>query len=94
MAKTLLILNEQPYGGERSYNGLRLAIALLKTQAEEVHVFLIGDGAAARSAYAAPAWTHGASPTPSSSKARSAAPCRSSRNGTNGPTRRSCSDSS
>jgi len=45
MAKTLLILNEQPYGGERSYNGLRLAIALLKTQAEEVHVFLIGDAA-------------------------------------------------
>ena len=46
MAKNLLILNEQPYGGERSYNGLRVAIALLKTQAEEVHVFLIGDAAA------------------------------------------------
>jgi uncharacterized protein involved in oxidation of intracellular sulfur len=43
MAKHLFILNEQPYGGERSYNGLRLAIALLKTQAEEVRVFLIGD---------------------------------------------------
>ena len=91
MAKTLLILNEQPYGSERSYNGLRLAIALLKTQAEEVQAFLIG-GAVARSAYAARAWTHGASPTPSSSKARTAAPCRSSRSGTNGPTRRSCSD--
>ena len=46
MAKTLLILNEQPYGSERSYNGLRVAISLLKTQAEEVHVFLIGDAAA------------------------------------------------
>lgn len=46
MSKTLFILNEQPYGGERSYNGLRLAISLLKTQAEEVRVFLMGDGAA------------------------------------------------
>jgi uncharacterized protein involved in oxidation of intracellular sulfur len=46
MAKTLFILNEQPYGGERSYNGLRLAISLLKTQAEDVRVFLMGDAAA------------------------------------------------
>ena len=46
MAKTLFILNEQPYGGERSYNGLRLAIALLKTQTEEVRMFLIGDASA------------------------------------------------
>jgi uncharacterized protein involved in oxidation of intracellular sulfur len=45
MAKTLFILNEQPYGGERSYNGLRLAISLLKTQAEDVRVFLMGDAA-------------------------------------------------
>jgi len=46
MAKTLFVLNEQPYGGERSYNGLRTAIALLKTQTEEVRVFLIGDASA------------------------------------------------
>jgi uncharacterized protein involved in oxidation of intracellular sulfur len=46
MAKTLFILNEQPYGGERSYNCLRLAIALLKAQSEEVRVFLMGDAAA------------------------------------------------
>jgi uncharacterized protein involved in oxidation of intracellular sulfur len=46
MAKTLFILNEQPYGGERSYNGLRLAISLIKTQTEEVRVFLMGDAAA------------------------------------------------
>ena len=46
MAKTLFILNEQPYGGERSYNGLRMAISLLKTQAEEVRIFLIGDASA------------------------------------------------
>ena len=43
MAKTLLVLNEQPYGGERSYNGLRMTLALLKAQGEEVRIFLIGD---------------------------------------------------
>jgi len=46
MAKTLFILNEQPYGGERSYNGLRLAISLIKTQTEEVRMFLMGGAAA------------------------------------------------
>jgi uncharacterized protein involved in oxidation of intracellular sulfur len=40
----LLILNDSAYGTERSYNGLRLAIALKKEDAEqEVNVFLIGD---------------------------------------------------
>jgi uncharacterized protein involved in oxidation of intracellular sulfur len=46
VAKTLIILNEQPYGGERSYNGLRMAVALLKAQGEEVRIFLIGDASA------------------------------------------------
>jgi uncharacterized protein involved in oxidation of intracellular sulfur len=46
VAKTLLVLHDAPYGSERSYNGLRYAIALLKTQSEEVHLFLIGDAAA------------------------------------------------
>ena len=46
MAKTLVILNDPPYGTERSYNGLRVAISLLKTQTEEVRVFLMGDAAA------------------------------------------------
>ena len=44
--KCLLILNDPPYGTERSYNALRLARALLKTGGEEVKVFLIGDAAA------------------------------------------------
>lgn len=44
--KTLLILNDPPYGTERSYNALRLAISLLKTEREEVRLFLIGDAAA------------------------------------------------
>lgn len=45
MAKTLFILNDPPYGTERSYNGLRLAGALTKREGEEVKVFLIGDAA-------------------------------------------------
>lgn len=46
MAKTLFILNDPPYGTERSYNGLRLAAALSKRDGEEVKIFLIGDAAA------------------------------------------------
>ena len=46
MAKTLFILNDPPYGTERSYNALRLAGSLSKREGEEVKVFLIGDAAA------------------------------------------------
>jgi uncharacterized protein involved in oxidation of intracellular sulfur len=45
MANTLFILNDPPYGTERSYNGLRLAGALSKREGEQVKVFLIGDAA-------------------------------------------------
>jgi uncharacterized protein involved in oxidation of intracellular sulfur len=45
MTKTLFILNDPPYGTERSYNALRLAGALSKRDAQEVKIFLIGDGA-------------------------------------------------
>ena len=45
--KTLLILNDAPYGSERTYNGARLAGALAKQADDEVRVFLIGDAAAA-----------------------------------------------
>ncbi len=45
MARTLFILNDAPYGTERSYNALRLAGALSKREGEEVKVFLIGDAA-------------------------------------------------
>lgn len=46
--KYLFILNDPPYGTERSYNGLRLARELLKDPdaGNEVRVFLIGDAAA------------------------------------------------
>lgn len=40
--KTLLILNDPPYGTERSYNGLRLAKAL-GSKGAEVTVFLMAD---------------------------------------------------
>lgn len=43
MPKTLVILNDPPYGTERSYNGLRVAGALAQREGEEVKVFLIGD---------------------------------------------------
>ncbi len=39
----LLILNDQPYGSERSYNGLRLATSLAKSDETTVSVFLMGD---------------------------------------------------
>jgi uncharacterized protein involved in oxidation of intracellular sulfur len=41
----LFILNDPPYGTERSYNGLRLASALAKTEGNAITVFLIGDAA-------------------------------------------------
>lgn len=44
--KHLLILNDPPYGTERSYNGLRLARNLLAKDKGEVRVFLMGDAAA------------------------------------------------
>jgi len=34
MAKTLVILNDPPYGSERSYNGLRMAIPLKRGSIE------------------------------------------------------------
>ena len=45
MGATLMILNDPPYGSERSYNGLRLAIALAKAEGQPVRVFLMGDAA-------------------------------------------------
>ena len=46
MAKYLFILNDAPYGTERSYNALRLARSVLKAGEAETKVFLIGDAAA------------------------------------------------
>jgi len=42
--KILVILNDPPYGTERSYNGLRLAGSLLRLQPDlDLSVFLMGD---------------------------------------------------
>jgi len=42
--KHLIILNDPPYGTERCYNGLRLAHALFKSDADaEVTIFLMAD---------------------------------------------------
>ncbi len=43
--KALIILNDPPYGTERSYNGLRLANSLAGAEAT-VRVFLFADAAA------------------------------------------------
>jgi uncharacterized protein involved in oxidation of intracellular sulfur len=40
----LFIINDSPYGNERPYNGLRLALNLVKRPDASVRVFLIGDG--------------------------------------------------
>ena len=46
--KILLILNDPPYGTERVFNGLRLAMNLLaKHEEAEMSVFLLGDAAGA-----------------------------------------------
>ena len=43
----LLILNDPPYGTERTYNGLRLGLALAKTPDARVTVFLMADAVGA-----------------------------------------------
>ena len=45
--KLLFILNDPPYGTERTFNGLRLARSAVHKPDVEVKVFLIGDAVAA-----------------------------------------------
>jgi uncharacterized protein involved in oxidation of intracellular sulfur len=40
----LLIVNDGPYGNERPYNALRLALNLIKRSEVSVRVSLMGDG--------------------------------------------------
>lgn len=44
--RTLFIVNDPPYGSERSYNALRLAASLATRENEEVWVYLMGDAVA------------------------------------------------
>ena len=39
----LFVLNDAPYGSERTYNGLRLAGAVARQEEMDVRVFLLGD---------------------------------------------------
>lgn len=39
----LFILNDAPYGSERTYNGLRLANSLAGREGDSVSIFLMGD---------------------------------------------------
>lgn len=49
--RVLIILNDAPYGGERTYNGARLALALLKVDPQsQLTVFLMGDAVLAAKA--------------------------------------------
>ena len=41
--KLLFVLNDPPYGTERTYNGLRLARSCVHKPEAEVRLFLIGD---------------------------------------------------
>jgi uncharacterized protein involved in oxidation of intracellular sulfur len=44
--RTLVVVNDQPYGSERPFNALRLAGALVKREGVELRVFLMGDAVA------------------------------------------------
>ena len=44
MNNILFIINDGPYGTERSYNALRLAMNLAKREGMHLRVFLMGDG--------------------------------------------------
>ena len=46
MESYLFIINNAPYGDERPYNALRLAMNLLKREDTQVKVFLTADGVA------------------------------------------------
>jgi len=40
----LFVINDAPYGNERPYNALRLALNIVKRPGVAVRVFLTGDG--------------------------------------------------
>lgn len=42
--KYLIVINDAPYGNERPYNAMRLALNLVKRENISVRVFLTADG--------------------------------------------------
>ena len=51
--KYLFIFNDSPYGSQRTYNGLRLAVAL--SRQNSIRIFLLGDGVTAALSSLSPA---------------------------------------
>lgn len=45
--QVLFVLNDPPYGSERTFNGLRLAVAVARRDDGEARVFLMGDAVGA-----------------------------------------------
>jgi uncharacterized protein involved in oxidation of intracellular sulfur len=52
--KFLFVLNDAPYGSQRTFNGLRLAVSLARSSANQLQIFLFGDGVLAGLGHAAP----------------------------------------
>jgi len=52
--KFLFVLNDAPYGSQRTFNGLRLAVSLARSSANQLQVFLFGDGVLAGLGQVAP----------------------------------------
>jgi uncharacterized protein involved in oxidation of intracellular sulfur len=52
--KFLFVLNDAPYGSQRTFNGLRLAVSLARSSANQLQIFLFGDGVLAGLGQAAP----------------------------------------
>jgi uncharacterized protein involved in oxidation of intracellular sulfur len=42
--KTLIVVSDGPYGTERAYDGLRLALNMVKRANMQIRVFLLSDG--------------------------------------------------
>jgi uncharacterized protein involved in oxidation of intracellular sulfur len=43
LKKYLIVINDAPYGDERPYNALRLALTIIKREGVRVKVFLMAD---------------------------------------------------
>jgi len=44
--KVLIVINDAPYGTEKAYNALRLAMTLQREHAAEIRLFLLADSVA------------------------------------------------
>jgi uncharacterized protein involved in oxidation of intracellular sulfur len=51
----LFILNDSPYGSQRTYNALRLALNLSRSELNSIRIFLMGDGVTAALSACSPA---------------------------------------